>query len=181
MKVQLLASHPNYTRLLHKPLADIPYSFERGTVALVLDFPMGWALRVLELFDKKERLHTVVYTQSERPEYLDCIASFQVSASVACSADDNVLLSALHAAAVGEKAFPFRSRLTMTERLITRCLLVGKSTREIAAHLFIAEKTVNSHISCILRELEVSSRAELITTLLTGEATPVEAPVEQAA
>ncbi len=49
--------------------------------------------------------------------------------------------------------------LTAREAELLALLATGRSNREIAAQLYISEKTVARHVSNILRKLEVSSRA----------------------
>ena len=48
--------------------------------------------------------------------------------------------------------------LTSREVDVLAELATGKSNRAIAAALFISEKTVATHVSSILRKLQVSSR-----------------------
>ena len=48
--------------------------------------------------------------------------------------------------------------LTSREVEVLAELATGKSNRDIAAALFISEKTVATHVSSILRKLQVSSR-----------------------
>jgi DNA-binding NarL/FixJ family response regulator len=48
-------------------------------------------------------------------------------------------------------------------RLIAR----GYSYKEVAADLFISIKTVESHVSAVLRKLQLSSRHELTAWALT--------------
>jgi DNA-binding NarL/FixJ family response regulator len=48
-------------------------------------------------------------------------------------------------------------------------ILSGKSNREIAEALFISESTVKTHARNIFSKYAVSSRAELISTLLKNQ------------
>ena len=58
--------------------------------------------------------------------------------------------------------------LTVREQEILEVLLDGKSNRQIAEELFISENTVKTHIRNIYAKYDVSSRAELISTVLKG-------------
>ena len=51
-------------------------------------------------------------------------------------------------------------RLTVRERDILRLLADGLSDRDIATALTISRRTVESHVSSILRKLDVKNRAE---------------------
>lgn len=53
-----------------------------------------------------------------------------------------------------------RSELSPRERDVLGYLAVGKSNKEIAAALSIAESTVKAHVDHILRKLEVRGRTE---------------------
>ena len=62
--------------------------------------------------------------------------------------------------------------LTAREQEVLQLILSGKSNREVAGELFISENTVKTHVRSIFSKYDVSSRAELISTLLknqTGE------------
>jgi DNA-binding NarL/FixJ family response regulator len=53
-------------------------------------------------------------------------------------------------------------RLTTREQEVLRMLAEGMRAREIAGRLFIAEKTVNTHIDHIFSKLGVHSRAQAV-------------------
>jgi len=52
-------------------------------------------------------------------------------------------------------------RLSEREREVMRLIARGYSYREVAGELFISVKTVESHVSSVLRKLQLSSRHEL--------------------
>ena len=59
--------------------------------------------------------------------------------------------------------------LTVREQEVLQMILSGKSNREIAGALFISENTVKTHARSIFSKYDVSSRAELISTLLKNQ------------
>jgi len=59
--------------------------------------------------------------------------------------------------------------LTVREKEVLQHILSGKSNREIAETLFISENTVKTHARSIFSKYDVSSRAELISTLLKNQ------------
>ncbi len=59
--------------------------------------------------------------------------------------------------------------LTVREQEVLQLILSGRSNREIAAALFISESTVKTHVRNIFSKYDVSSRAELISTLLKNQ------------
>jgi DNA-binding NarL/FixJ family response regulator len=50
----------------------------------------------------------------------------------------------------------------------------GRTNREIAASLFLAERTIASHLTNIYAKLGVRSRTELARNLVTPSETPAE-------
>ncbi|MDD4550102.1 MAG: helix-turn-helix transcriptional regulator [Syntrophomonadaceae bacterium] len=56
--------------------------------------------------------------------------------------------------------------LTDREQDVLRLILAGKTNKAIAAELFISENTVKTHVKNIYSKYNVSSRAEIISTLL---------------
>ena len=56
--------------------------------------------------------------------------------------------------------------LTQREKEVFNLLILNKSTKEIAKHLNISEKTVRNHISNTMQKLEVKSRAQAVVELL---------------
>lgn len=56
--------------------------------------------------------------------------------------------------------------LTVREQELLKLILSGKSNREIAEALYISENTVKTHVRNIFSKYDVSSRVELISTVL---------------
>lgn len=52
-------------------------------------------------------------------------------------------------------------RLSAREREVMRLIARGYAYKEAAAELYISVKTVESHVSAVLRKLQLSSRYEL--------------------
>lgn len=70
------------------------------------------------------------------------------------------VLSGLAAGGPAGEGTAAAEALTPRETEVLRCLAHGRSNKEIAADLFIAEKTVKTHISSILAKLELSDRTQ---------------------
>ncbi len=52
-------------------------------------------------------------------------------------------------------------RLSAREQEVMRLIARGYTYREVASKLFISVKTVETHVSAVLRKLQLSSRHEL--------------------
>ena len=52
-------------------------------------------------------------------------------------------------------------RLTARERDVLRLIARGYTYKEVAAELFISDRTVETHVSSVLRKLQLSNRREL--------------------
>ncbi|MGH7715152.1 MAG: LuxR C-terminal-related transcriptional regulator, partial [Vulcanimicrobiaceae bacterium] len=55
-----------------------------------------------------------------------------------------------------------RAALTATERRILEILALGRSSKEIAAMLGRSTKTVDNHVSAILKKLQAQGRGEAV-------------------
>lgn len=61
---------------------------------------------------------------------------------------------------------PIKNILTKREKEVFELLVQDKTTRDIAADLFISEKTVRNHISNVIQKLGVTGRAQAVIELL---------------
>lgn len=59
-----------------------------------------------------------------------------------------------------------KSILTKREKEVFELLILNKTTKEIATHLKISEKTVRNHISNAMQKLGVKGRASAVVELL---------------
>ncbi|MGH2889798.1 MAG: AAA family ATPase [Solirubrobacteraceae bacterium] len=59
--------------------------------------------------------------------------------------------------------------LTASERRTAEMAAAGRTTRQVAATLFLSPKTVEGHLTSVFRKLAISSRAELGPRLAAGE------------
>ena len=121
-------------------------------------------LRVLEdIFRLHPDESCVVFTASNRMA-LDVSARFLVPAITSHSDkhERNAVLDAFASVAGPvEVADPELEQLTAREREVLRHIARGYLYKEIAARLNISTKTVEAHVSAVLRKLQLSSRHEL--------------------
>ena len=71
------------------------------------------------------------------------------------------VLDAFAGAAQVPSVDPELDRLSAREREVMRLIARGYTYREVARQLFISVKTVETHVSSVLRKLQLSSRHEL--------------------
>ena len=62
--------------------------------------------------------------------------------------------------------------LSAREREVASLVAAGKRNREVAAALFLSEKTVETHLAHIYDKLGIRSRAALATILAADDYTP---------
>jgi DNA-binding NarL/FixJ family response regulator len=65
-------------------------------------------------------------------------------------------------------------KLTVRQREVLQLVAEGKPNKEIAARLQVSEKTIDFHKSCIKRELDVHSTAELTQFAIRHRMVPLE-------
>ena len=96
-------------------------------------------------------------------ELLDAIASEQAGDAVFSPRLAGFVLDAFagHAPAAGPGADPELDQLTAREREVLRHIARGYMYKEVALRLGISTKTVEAHVSAVLRKLQLSNRHEL--------------------
>jgi DNA-binding CsgD family transcriptional regulator len=68
-----------------------------------------------------------------------------------------------------EGTFGARANLTPAERRVATLVAQGRTNREVAAALFLGQRTVETHLSHVYAKLGVRSRAELARTFRPDE------------
>ena len=96
-------------------------------------------------------------------ELLDAIARVQAGDAVFSPRLAGFVLDAFagHSAPVGRDADPELDQLTAREREVLRHIARGYMYKEVALRLGISAKTVEAHVSAVLRKLQLSNRHEL--------------------
>jgi len=59
-----------------------------------------------------------------------------------------------------DDSYTLQMRLTPREREVLHLIVAGFTDRDVAAHLFISERTASKHVSKILQKLEAVSRGD---------------------
>ena len=96
-------------------------------------------------------------------ELLDAIARVQAGDAVFSPRLAGFVLDAFagHAPPAGRDADPEIDQLTAREREVLRHIARGYMYKEVALRLGISAKTVEAHVSAVLRKLQLSNRHEL--------------------
>ncbi len=137
------AAHPS-VRFLALSASDAP----EDVIAVIRAGARGYVTKTIstpELADAIRRVAAgdAVFSHRLAGFVLDAFASSEGSADVKPSFD------------------PELDQLTSREREVLRLIAQGYTYKEIARELYISVKTVESHVSSVLRKLQLSSRHQL--------------------
>ena len=112
--------------------------------------------------------HTGVFGAGARGYVTKTISGEELTAAIHRTADGDAVFSprlagfVLDAFRSGEAAAdPELDQLTAREREVLQLIARGYRYKEIAARLHLSARTVESHVSAVLRKLQLSSRHEL--------------------
>jgi len=141
----VLRTHPD-TRFLALSVSDAA----EDVIAIIRAGARGYVTKSIapdELLDAVRRVHDgdAVFSPRLAGFVLDAFASDPASPVVAAGARDD----------------PELDKLTARERDVLRLIARGFTYKEIARRLEISVKTVESHVSAVLRKLQLSTRHEL--------------------
>jgi len=67
-----------------------------------------------------------------------------------------------------QQTIGYRARLTRREGEVLQCVLRHESNKEIAAHLYLSERTVKFHVSALLGKFKARDRVELTSKAAIG-------------
>lgn len=125
----------------------------------------------VQLLAKVPQARIISLTVFEGEEDIYMAVEAGVSSYLPKSVDRSELLAAIRAVHAGGTAFPEeiqrklelrRSRpgLTDREREVLRCIVLGRSNKEIASDLGVSEVTVKFHVTHLLEKLGVQDRTQ---------------------
>jgi DNA-binding NarL/FixJ family response regulator len=141
--VAVKAEHPN-VKFLALSASDAP----EDVIAVIRAGARGYVTKTIsgaELIDAINRIAAGDAVFSPR------LAGFVLDA-----------FAAGHSVDLGRPSFdPELDQLTGREREVLRLIARGYTYREVAKELFISVKTVESHVSSVLRKLQLSTRHQL--------------------
>jgi len=158
----------------------VRYSLGHKPRVLVLDLNMPGTLTAFEAIPKvheaSPQTQVVVLTMEEDPAFARTALQAGALGYVLKEAADEELIEAVRRAAAGESylnprlgaalaALPANAHgdgLTERETEVLRLIALGHTNSEIAEHLFISVRTVESHRAHIQQKLGCSTRAELV-------------------
>jgi len=169
-------------------LQAVSETLELGPQVVVLDaqLPDGQSLEALRQIKQLNlNTHVLVLATQDREEYLyetlragadgyvlKDIAPDELAAAVRSVARGDVLIQPQIASRLlarygrGERGTVRYNTLTTRELEVLRLLARGLRNKEIAARLFVSERTVNFHLANIYQKLQVSGRTEALSKAL---------------
>jgi DNA-binding NarL/FixJ family response regulator len=155
----------------------IPFIGQTGPDLVLLDIRMPGidGLTVLErIRERYPQVKVAVLSGVDDPSVIQAAFDRGAAAFIVKHIDPRDLASALRQAVEGTVFQPLGLLesvsngsaddidLTKRELTILEALQTGRSNRQIAAKLFLAEQTVKFHLTNIYRKLEVSNRTEAV-------------------
>jgi DNA-binding NarL/FixJ family response regulator len=150
------ASHPE-VRFLALSASDAP----EDVIAVIRAGARGYVTKTIstaELADAVRRVAAGDAVFSHR------LAGFVLDAFAATAAEasgDSGVFGASGASGIRPSFDPELDQLTGREREVLRLIAQGYTYKEIARELYISVKTVESHVSSVLRKLQLSTRHQL--------------------
>ncbi len=153
-------------------------------VLLDVHLPGGGGVAVLEaVLARRPKQMVLALTVSDAPEDVIAVVRAGARGYVEKSISTDDLVAAIHSVAAGEPVFSSRlagfvleafsgrapvgavdpevESLTPRERDVLRLIARGYSYKQAALKLDISPRTVETHVSAVLRKLQLSSRHEL--------------------
>lgn len=129
---------------------------------------MQSAVSVAQLCSAYPQLKMVIVTAEEDVQIIERCINAGAQGYVPKSASGKEILTALQQVLAGESYLPERMRnakpsplaLTDNQLQILALICEGKSNKEIAASLFLAEGTIKQYVTKLLKLLEVDNRVQ---------------------
>ncbi|WP_405160955.1 LuxR C-terminal-related transcriptional regulator [Nocardia sp. NBC_01499] len=153
-------------------LAEMPRLAEQAKVVLVLDDADQDAIFVAAQNNVFNILVAGYYTHRELGHGVSSAAEGLGHMSAPASNLLSQLVRLMQRNAPDGDGNPVRSRLSRREGEIMDCISRGLSNAEIAAELFLSQKTVKNHINRLFAKLDVAHRGEAIAMWLGTMGSP---------
>ncbi|MCG5215221.1 response regulator transcription factor [Streptosporangium sp. KLBMP 9127] len=142
-------------------LLDLKMPVLDGRATLARLAARGLAVRVLVLTSVSDRGDVAPAMRAGAVGFLyKDIDPGALVAAIRAVADGQVLLAPEAAEAMLAVPLPVAGPLTDREREVLKLIAAGRSNREIARDLSVAEKTVKTHVSNVLMKLGVQDRTQ---------------------
>jgi DNA-binding NarL/FixJ family response regulator len=142
-------------------LLDLKMPVLDGPGALARLAERGLAVRVLVLTSVSDRMDVAPAMRGGAGGFIyKDIAPGALVQAIRAVASGQVLLAPEAAEAMLATAEPAAGTLTDREREVLKLIAGGRSNREIARSLSVAEKTVKTHVSNVLMKLGVQDRTQ---------------------
>lgn len=159
--LKIMASHENLPDVVLLDLLMPRMDGATATARITGEYPQVKVV-VLTSFGEMGRVHTAL-ANGAAGYLLKSVGPTEVAAAIHAAARDEVFLDpAVARGLTREMVSPPTGMSTLTERERDVLILVanGRSNREIANELVISERTARTHVSNVLRKLQLSSRTQ---------------------
>lgn len=157
--------------------------YSPSIVLLDLNMPVMSGFEVLEKLKKTYKsVKSIALSMHDDGQYVQKCVRLGAYSYLLKNADESELLLAIHSVIHGKKFFPQNiteimisnmtlegkevKKLSERETEVLQLVTEGKTTKEIAELLFISTRTVETHRNNMMRKLDVSNSAELISKAL---------------
>jgi DNA-binding NarL/FixJ family response regulator len=150
-----------------QPAIELIGRCQPDVVLLDVHLPGGGGQAVVEAVKPAHpEVRFLALSASDAPEDVIAVVRAGARGYVTKTISGAELVSAVRRVAAGPPAGrpsvdPELDQLTPREREVLRLIARGYTYREIAKELFISVKTVESHVSSVLRKLQLSTRHQL--------------------
>ena len=165
------------------PAIDMIRERQPGVVLLDVHMPGGGGVAVIEnVLTTHPEVNFLALSVSDSPQDVIAVVRAGARGYVTKTVETPELAEAIHAVAKGEAVFsprlagfvldafadtlpadhdPELDQLSPREREVLRLIALGHTYKECAARLDISAKTIERHVSSVLRKLQLSNRHQL--------------------
>lgn len=168
-KVHFICGVQSVRHSFIEKLTTLGFQYDtEGSVILIIDIQRGFALRMLKDLANSPRRRDkriVVVTFSLRNEYLEDLWDLHPDVLIVDANYEHEYSRDIIRASNGEqyRMLPKQtSPVTVAERRVLSKLAQGRSNKQIAAELYLHEKTVMNILTVVYRKLHIQSRMQAV-------------------